>query len=190
MRLFFAIELPDTVRAQLARLRDQLKSKIDKASFTRDENLHITLKFLGEMDERKVDELTESIAKIRSAPIELRAEAIECFPQRGAVRIVAAGFGGDLPTLNAMHRTVEQRCQHLGVSPEQRPYRPHVTLARARSTLPGSTRALANKITTGLLPADGFSVDRFVLMQSRLTPSGSHYSVLKTFLFTEKDDPP
>src|SRR5689334_22448235 len=132
MRLFIAIELPHEVRQHVARVRDDLKSQISNASFTRDDNLHITLKFLGEVDEKRTESLIESLQNITvGGAIRIKAEQIECFPNRGPVRIIAAGFGGSVETLAGLHRSIEQRCQHLGFERETRQYRPHVTLARA-----------------------------------------------------------
>lgn len=182
MRLFFAIELPDPVRAQLSRFRDQLKSKIDKASFTRDENLHITLNFLGEVDERTAAELIESITNVRmSGPIELLADKIECFPARGPVQIIAAGFGGDLKALNALHRAIEQRCERFGCSAEQRAYRPHVTLVRARPTLPSSVRQTVGEAVEVSLQAISYRMSDFVLMRSRLSACGATYELIHRF---------
>src|SRR3954447_3856650 len=121
MRLFIAIELPQDVREPLVRLRDALKSQIRGASFTRDENPHITLKFLGEVDEKRTAQLIESLEKVKLAgPIQTFAEKIECFPDRGPVRIIAAGLGGAVEPLAALHRAIEQRCQHMGFERETR----------------------------------------------------------------------
>src|SRR4051812_42197538 len=115
MRLFIGIDLPDDVCQHLVRLRDDLKTQLPNASFTRDQNLHITLKFLGEVEEKRTEQLIESLEKVTAGgAIQLHADKMECFPDRGPVRIVAAGFGGSVDALAAVHRSIEQRCQHLG----------------------------------------------------------------------------
>ncbi|WP_428937331.1 RNA 2',3'-cyclic phosphodiesterase [Fontivita pretiosa] len=182
MRLFIAIELPPEVRQHLLRVGQSLKSQIGKASFTREQNLHITLKFLGEVEDRRVAKLTESLSLVRAGgTIEIFARKIECFPERGPVRIVAAGFGGDLEAIGGLHRAIEQRCQHLGFERETRAYRPHVTLARARPTLPPEARQHAEALTSALFPGPRLQVARFVLMESHLHPEGSRYVPLAHF---------
>ncbi|HWP39405.1 MAG TPA: RNA 2',3'-cyclic phosphodiesterase [Tepidisphaeraceae bacterium] len=182
MRLFIAIELPPEVRQHLLRVGQSLKAQMGKASFTREQNLHITLKFLGEVQDRQLTKLTESLSLVRAGgTIEIFARQIECFPDRGPVRIVAAGFGGDLQAIGGLHRAIEQRCQHLGFERETRAYRPHVTLARARPTLPPEAREQAAALTASLFPGPRLRVASFVLMQSHLQPQGSQYVRLASF---------
>ncbi len=189
MRLFIAIELPEDVRRHLAQVRDAVRSRIvDSASgigslsFTRDENLHITLKFLGEVDDKRLVKLIESLSLVRSGgTIDTFAERIECFPQRGPVRIVAAGFGGTIDAMRALHDAIEQRCRHLGFDREARRYRPHVTLARARGALPATIRAEATEAAEELFPGTAMTVTHFALIESRLRTQGSEYRTLHRF---------
>jgi 2'-5' RNA ligase len=183
MRLFIAIELPDAVREHAAKLIDALRPAMGKASFTRVENLHITLKFLGETDERKLEELNESLKLIRIPRlIGALCDKIECFPNRGPVRIVAAGFGGELAAMKSLHQSIEQRCQHLGYERETRAYRPHVTIARARPILPASIRADASEKAFTLLPGPEFHVGEIAVVRSHLDSTGSRYEVLARHL--------
>jgi 2'-5' RNA ligase len=182
MRMFLAIELPSEVRNHLARMQSQLAKQIGKASFTRAENLHITLKFLGEVRDNEVEPLVESLRAIKaSAPISLEVTKLECFPTRGPVRILAAIFAGDEKKLAGIHAAIEQRCQYLGFEREQRKYTPHATLARARPILPPATRELAQRAAEGLFPGPSFEMREFVLMQSRLKASGAEYIVAARF---------
>lgn len=189
MRLFLAIELPDAVRQKLSRIRDQIRSSISNASFTRDENLHITLKFLGEVDPNRLDLLVESLEQIRIAnAIAIHSDHLECFPRRGPIRIVAAGFDGELIALASLHWSVEQRCAHLGFESDKRAYHPHVTLARARPTLPSRVRDELQKMLSGEFPSSPMRVTEFVLMQSHLSDKGSIYEVLHRFRSKESDE--
>jgi 2'-5' RNA ligase len=181
MRLFIAIELPQRVKDHLTLIQRLLEPDLDCASMTRDHALHVTLKFLGEADPSQLDPIRESLSAIAAGPVELFGAHGECFPERGSVRIVAAGFGGDLNRLKALHAAVEQRCVFLGFRREDRPYRPHVTLARARPVLPPTTRQLVTELTAPAWPGPTFTAERFVLFQSRLTPQGSQYTKLHEF---------
>jgi 2'-5' RNA ligase len=181
MRLFIAIELPPDVRDHLRYVQDVLEPNLDRAVLTRDAALHITIKFLGETDPSQIDRIRESLAAVNGGPVELRATHAECFPERGSVRIIAAGFGGDLKRLKAVHDAIEQRCLYLGFRREERAYRAHVTLVRARPVLPPSTRKLVSDLTAPLWPGPTFTAGSFVLFQSRLTPQGSQYTKLHEF---------
>lgn len=182
MRLFIAIELPDEVRRHLLHLQDDLKLRISNASFTRDQNLHITLKFLGETGDQQMAQLADSLGKVTvGGAVEIFAERIDCFPDRGPVRIIAAEFGGAVGGLTALHRAIEQRCQHLGFQREARQYRPHVTLARARPILPPAVRPIVQQSLQGHLPGPGFVVREFSLMESHLRPQGAEYRTLARF---------
>jgi len=175
MRLFLAIELPDDVRGHLVVARKRLEVGLPGISYTRAENLHLTLKFLGEVEAKKVEAIATSLAMIRSRPVELHAVGIDCFPGRGPIRIVTAGLGGTIPPLRALVEAIEQRCRFLGFAEEQRAYRPHVTLGRARPVLSAKFRPLAGDATVDLWPGPSFVVKEFVLMESRLSPAGSVY---------------
>src|SRR3954447_16915982 len=123
MRLFLAIDLPDAVREHLAGVQSRLKQIGVKASWTAPTNLHITLKFLGEVAERGVAPLVESLSLVRVAGrIEVAAQGLELFPPKGPVRVVAAAVVGSTDPLRAVHAAVEQRCRHLGFEREQRAY--------------------------------------------------------------------
>ncbi len=181
MRLFLAIELPQVVKDHLASVQGTLAPHVGTASMTRDHALHVTLKFLGEADPSQLDPIRESLAAVSGGPLEVAATHAECFPERGSVRIIAAGFGGDLKRLKALNAAVEQRCVFLGFQRENRPYRAHVTLVRARPVLPPATRTLVSDLTTPLWPGPTFTAEAFVLFQSRLTPQGSQYTKLHEF---------
>ena len=181
MRLFLAIELPQAVKEHLVSVQSILQPHLGNASITRDQGLHVTLKFLGETDPSQFEAIKESLAVVGGGPVELAATHAACFPERGTVRIVAAVLGGDLKRLKALHGAVEQRCTYLGFRREDRPYRAHVTLARARPVLPPVTRKLVTDLTVPLWPGPTFHAGSFVLFQSRLTPQGSQYTKLHEF---------
>src|SRR5438552_2693263 len=186
MRLFLAIELPEDVRRHLSRVQQALAPMLPEAAMTRPENLHVTLKFIGQVDDRRTIELCESLSMIKSAPIELSARGVECFPSRGPIRIVAADMAGSIAALRAMHQAIEQRCKYLGFEKEGRDYRPHVTLGRARRPVRQEIGRRAADEEAKLFPGPGFNVTEFVLMESRLNPKGSEYAVAARFQLTDE----
>jgi 2'-5' RNA ligase len=186
VRLFVAIELPDSVKRSLAdvarKLLDQNRSLIGKdarVSFTREANLHITVKFLGHVPEADVAKLCEGFATVpREGAIRLRADGVEFFPDRGPVRIIAAKMGGDVGRVLSLHQRIEEACASLGFEREGRAYRPHVTLARCKNGLPPRLRSGTAPVFD---PIDPFVANEFVLMESRLRSDGPEYVPLARF---------
>jgi len=181
MRLFLAIELPEDVRSHLVEVRRRLEGALPMVSYTRAENLHLTLKFLGEVEPKKLAAITESIGMISTSRIELSASGIDCFPNRGPIRIITAALDGTVKPLRALVESIEQRCKFLGFEREQRAYRPHVTMARARPVLSAKFRATAAEATSDLWPGPKFSPAEFVLMESKLSSEGSIYTAAARF---------
>lgn len=181
MRLFLAIELPDDVRNHLRQIRAGLEPAIPKVAYTRPENLHLTLKFLGELAPKRVPQLTASMEMIKPRRLELQATQFEIFPGKGPIRIIAAAMEGTIPPLRAMVESIEQRCRFLGFEREQRAYRPHVTLARSRPVLSQKFRATINELAPNLWPGPIFAPREFALMCSEQSTQGSVYSTVARF---------
>jgi 2'-5' RNA ligase len=176
-----SINLPDHVRAHLVDVRTRLQNALPKISYTRTENLHITLKFLGNVDPKRVGDIAESLGRIAVSPLQLSAERVECFPSRGPIRIVTAAMTGTLAPLRALVEAIEQRCKFLGFEREQRAYKPHVTLARARPVLSAKLRPSAHDATRDGFPGPAFAPGEFILMDSKLSPKGSTYTPVARF---------
>lgn len=188
VRLFLAIELSDAVRRALVELVERLKQSppenavLGKCSWVRAQNLHLTLKFFGEVAEPQVQGLCDVLAKVQSqAAICLNPSRIEPLPPRGPIRIIASAMEGQLSALRDLHSQIEQRCQELGFPAGGRQFRPHVTLARARRPLPPRTRPALDELAAGLLPGPQMMADEFVLMESRLDPQAAHYTPVARF---------
>lgn len=191
MRLFLAIELPDPVRQHLSELiaRYSIRDVVTVAwgddfgvSSTRPENLHLTLKFLGEVDESAVTELTDALNQVDvGAPMRLRAAFMDLLPPRGPIRVIAAGLDGDIHLLARLHRSVEDCCAGLGYPTERRDYRPHVTLARAKRPIPKPLRQDLLDALQPKLPGPEFRTESFSLFQSRLGGGPPQYIRLARF---------
>jgi len=185
MRLFTAVELPAQPRDHLTRVLDQLRPHPrlkDAASFTQPQNLHITLKFIGEVPDDRVPLL---VASLRTLPIPAMPFNIDRFlvlPGQGPARVLAANVTKDLAPITALFHQLEAACQPLGVSREGRDYKPHVTLARfRRPTNKLTARTLIRLIDPGLLPAPAFLAQSFTLFKSDLHPTGAIHTPIATF---------
>jgi 2'-5' RNA ligase len=168
MRLFFAIELPGSVRQRLAEIAHP---PLNALKWVSAEQLHVTLKFLGPIADADLPRLLSAAdAVVRPRPLELRVEGVSLFPERGPVRIVAASVAEASGTLAKLVADLEAAAEPLGVPRENRPFHAHVTLARAKPPV-RRDRVIVT------VPAMSFTVGEFVLMESRLSPKGSTYTV-------------
>lgn len=184
MRAFIAIELPDEPRRHLQDVQKSIALLGDlagKLTLEPAEKLHLTLKFLGEVSPPQATELIASLHKLAIAPMTLHGDRLDCFPPRGPIRVVTASLAGDIQALGGMVSHIEQRCQDAGFEPERRPYRPHITLARARNGAAAALRQLLAAASQSAWPGPEFSVSRFVLLQSILKHTGSEYRVVESF---------
>jgi len=198
MRLFFAAELPEDVRGHLLRLRDELeRHQYGRVKWERPENLHLTLKFLGEVPDADVPALCEAVKQVAApAPFRLQPDGWVFFPERGPVRIVAAGVGGDTGRLILLQRAVESACEAVGYPRDARAYHPHLTIGRAKDGLPHHIRGKYWQRPSGQIPSGSdelgpaFDVNEFVLMESLLRPEGPLYTPVARFPLTPTDAEP
>jgi 2'-5' RNA ligase len=184
MRLFTAVELPQGVRDHLAALGRRLRAAGGHGIKLVDpDSLHVTLKFLGDVADGRVAELSGALAGIVPAGAigPLIADRAELLPPRGPVRVIAAGLGGDGGAVRRLFESIEGRCAELGFPAEKRDYRPHVTLARSRVPLPGSSREHITDVLAAGLPGPPFTVTHFTLFRSDLKPTGPQYTALARF---------
>lgn len=172
-RLFTAIELPDDVRDQLARLSMPLPG----ARWIEREALHITLRFAGDVDNPTAAEFESALATIDVPAFEARLSGAGTFGGQSP-RTLWAGIEAG-PELDALARAHERAARAAGLAPEKRPFKAHVTLARLQNPrIEALARFLQHKSTLTGAP---FLVDRFVLMSSRPKVGGGPYVVEASF---------
>jgi 2'-5' RNA ligase len=174
MRCFLAIELPDPVKRRLAVLQQQLQELDRLVRWTRPEQIHLTLNFLGEVAEQQVPRLCDASKTIAAgvAPFDIEIAGIGCFPSGGPPRVIWAGVTGPPPALSTCQRRCEQAFAELGIPPEDRPYRPHLTLARTREHVNARPiRPALEQFKTS--NAGRFQPTELILFQSILGSSGA-----------------
>jgi 2'-5' RNA ligase len=180
LRVFCAIELPKEVRERAANHVRNLRSALSdaRASWPRAENLHLTLKFFGEIASNRVETLSQAVARAAQAsqPFKLRIEGTGAFPPRGAPRVLWLGVIDSSGSLAQLQSHLEDECESLGFPRESRPFRPHLTLARIRS--PQGARALAKLHQEMSFEAVEFPVTELILMRSELSAGGSRYTAI------------
>jgi 2'-5' RNA ligase len=179
MRLFLAIDLPDHIRHELAAVQSALKPSTDSARWVSADSIHITLKFLGEVPEKLVDDIDTALAGLSWKPFTVTVRGVGFFPGNRSPRVFWAGM--EAPTMQDLAEELDSRMERLGFDKEKRAFRPHITLARARDT------RIDSALVTGASPYEehafgSFTADRIFLFKSTLRSSGSVYEKLKEYL--------
>ena len=172
-RLFVAIRPPEPIRDLLIDAMD------DSADFRwqDEEQLHLTLRFIGEVDRPVADDIADALDRIRGQPFQVRINGVGRFEQRSAGALWA-GVEPKEP-LAALAAKVERVCQQVGLQPERRAYHPHITLARWKGR---RTREVHDYLErTRGLASSPFDVTEFVLFESRLSRHGAHYEKIAAY---------
>jgi 2'-5' RNA ligase len=171
LRLFVGIGLPPELKLRLS----LLCSGVPGAKWVEPGNFHVTLRFIGEVDEGRAADIDEALAQIRAPGFELALSGVGSFGSASKARMLWAGVEKS-PSLFHLHQKVESALMRMGMQPEERRYTPHVTLARLKyAPEGGTTRLQAFLAEHALFKAPPFAVDRFSLIASYLTKSGPIY---------------
>jgi 2'-5' RNA ligase len=178
MRLFIAIAIPAEIKTALAALQNDLRRAGAEVSWTRPENIHLTLKFLGEIAEQQSNELAAACADtaVQFQPFTLSLNQPGVFPNARQPRVLWAGLAGEIETARQLQLQLEQRLSASGVARADKPFQPHLTIGRVKSGK--NARQLVALADLHELPALSFAVREIVLMKSELHPAGARYTAL------------
>ena len=181
-RLFIAIGLPESLHKELEKLQKQLQPFARDAKWVNVSGIHLTLKFLGYVDPAQIPEITEALSKSVKTFSSVAIQASGCgfFPNARRPNVLWVGI--DAPELAPLQQNVEEAMERLGFEKENRPFSPHLTLARFKDhrghlALAKETEKLAGK-NFGHFTANSFS-----LYESVLRPQGAQYHILQEFKF-------
>ncbi|MEZ0333094.1 MAG: RNA 2',3'-cyclic phosphodiesterase [Gemmatimonadales bacterium] len=133
MRLFAAVPLPEPARSEVAGLLDRLRRHELPVRWVRDEGLHLTLKFFGEVPSERLEVIEEAIRQANegSTPLPMRLDDLGAFPNPRRPRVLWVGLEAP-PALELLQDRLERQCEAIGFAPEGTPFRPHITLGRVR----------------------------------------------------------
>lgn len=174
MRLFIAIPLPEAVRTKLSGLYQSM----DGVRWQSQSQLHITLKFLGETDREQLPELIRRLKSIRHPTFQMTISGFGTFPEKGRPKILWIGVTRPEP-LKDLQQKIEQQCVEMGYGAEDRPFVPHITLARIKGVSKRDVMSFINqhkKVRFLEVP-----VNEFVLYESRLYPDGAVHEKVEKF---------
>jgi 2'-5' RNA ligase len=177
MRLFIAIELPETIKQAIAVVQARLKADGASANWTRPEGIHLTLKFLGEVEEAKVPGIVQALdnAARGSGPLKLSVAGAGAFPNGKVPRVLWLGVTGDLERLASLQMAVEDAMEKQGFEREARKFSPHLTLARIKFPKPRDNWQERIDSVRGV-ELGSFEATQICLMQSELRREGAVYT--------------
>lgn len=186
MRLFVAVDLPGDLKKALGVLVRQLSSARAPVRWVDAGNLHLTLKFLGEVADEKEQVIYEvsRLAAKEVRPFSLRIEEVSAFPSLKRPRVIWVGVGKS-PQLATLSRRVEEGFQAIGFPSEKRPWTPHLTLGRVKGD--SSTRDLETKLARASFSPYTFVVEKLSIVKSILRPSGPIYTILREIPLRQND---
>jgi 2'-5' RNA ligase len=175
-RLFVAIRPPEDIRDRLIDAMDDSP----ELRWVGDENLHLTLRFIGEVERPLADDIAAALSRIRSERFELRVTGVGLFEQRSGGALWAAVQPKQ--PVAALAAKVERACVAAGLEPERRAFHPHITLARWNRREAQAAQAFLERNRALATPT--FAVGRFILYQSRLSRHGAHYEEVADYPLT------
>lgn len=179
MRAFIAINLPELIMEDIAQYIGECgKHQIDGINYVPAANIHITLKFLGDIEEDDAESISAELAGLKWKPTRIKTEGIGGFPDLPGARILWIGLKSN-PELVEIQSRIEDICRSFGIPPEEKSFKPHLTIARIKgkigSKLLNFFKEFPRKTFGGFIP------DGFHLFQSKLSPSGPSYNIIRSF---------
>ncbi len=182
MRLFTAIELGDAVRFEAAALVGELRRRAERmaprarVTWVAPDRMHLTLRFIGEVGDQQSQRIMSALRDpLALAPFVVQWAALGAFPSKGPPRVLWLGAGQGSEALCRVEAEISRRVVALGIPRADRPYSPHLTLARVREAGGVRTASLFEDLTP---PRGETTVCTITLFQSRLSPRGPEYTVL------------
>jgi len=179
MRVFIAIDLPEEIRNRLAAMQLELRSMAPSARWVAAESTHLTLKFIGETSDKRREDIDAALAGLSWKEFPVSVKNVGFFPGTRSPRVFWAGLQAS--AMEGLTQEIDARLERAGFDREKRAFRPHITLARAKtSRLEGTLVSAAEKFAE--TEFGSFVADRFFLYQSTLKPTGSVYTKLKEYM--------
>ena len=185
-RVFCGIDLPPDLKQKLADHATRLRQAVDvKAGWIRPDNIHLTIKFLGDIPVTKIERLSQAAERATECLSTFRVTAEHCgvFPSHGPPRVLWIGITDPEGKLAQLHAQLEEECALAGFPKESRPFHPHLTLARLRHSTSARSLGVAHR-ELGFKSAN-IEVSELLVIRSELGPAGSKYSVISRHALRE-----
>ena len=183
-RMFCAIEIPENIRQALHQHIEKLRmASTAPASWTKADNIHLTLKFFGSVEQSIIKTLSAALGDATEgiSPFAIEVGGSGSFPERGAPKVLWVGVKDRSGNLSKLQASIERECESRGFPKEDRAFHPHLTIARLRSF--SEARRLGDEHLTSNFPVMEFQTRELLLIRSELNPAGSRYSIVQRFPF-------
>jgi len=179
MRTFIAIELPEEIKIQIERLQAPLKRTDAFVSWVKPKNIHVTLKFLGEVPEEKINEVFSATQKALEGAkrFSMSLKGTGAFPNLRKPRVIWIGTGSGEEELSHMAKRIEEEMEKIGFPKEKRRFSAHFTIGRVKS--PKNIEKLMELVESSDFQTEKIEVNEVVVMKSQLHPAGAIYTPLK-----------
>ena len=177
IRTFIAFEVLPVIISLLQKVQQELKLLKLRVRWVRPENIHLTLKFLGDIDPGGIDKIGAAMAEavIGSSPLKLAVSGIGVFPGTKRPRVIWLGLGGDIRSLLALQSRLEEKLVGVGFPKDKRSFKAHLTLGRIKQAAnPAVIRQMISEYAS--LSSDEFTCNQVILFKSDLKPSGAVHS--------------
>ena len=179
MRLFIAAQLKLPVLNKIASFLEPLRKDFGAIKWLKPENLHLTFKFLGETDIDQVDSLKSCLYGVKHPVFRLSAVGLGAFPDMKAPKVLWIGLKSDGDNIFTLHKNIEDCLQGVHIPPDSRKYRPHLTIARIKTSFPTGLRDFLQDHKD--YSFGDCEIDSFKLMESRLSSSGAIYDEIQSY---------
>lgn len=183
IRSFIAVESNEEVRKSLSKVQDDLESTGADLKIVKPENIHLTLRFLGNISESRIDLIKQAILDVSGInPFQIRVEGLGVFPRPSFIRVVWAGVTKGSDRIKSLREDLDKKLSEIDHPPDDKEFTPHYTIARVRS---GKAKDELNSIVRSKSDKrwGSIEVEEIKLKKSELTPEGPIYTTLKTIEF-------
>lgn len=180
IRCFIAIELSEEIKNTLAKIESELQRNIQGVKWVNPDNIHLTLKFLGQIEKEAIEEIKKILDEITATarPFKIRLSQIGAFPNPNQPRVIWVGIDDGTKESSHLANLIEEKIVPLGIEKEDRAFHPHLTLARIKFLKDKSS--VKNAFASLKVPQVEMTAAKIALFQSTLTPEGPIYTVLET----------
>ncbi len=189
IRTFIAIKLPEKILSSVKEIQNGFKSQGIRAKWVKVENIHITIKFLGDIKITDVEKIIRSItlAAKESKPITLSVKGAGVFPGVKRPRVIWAGITGEISDLLDLQDRVEKNLEAIGFPKESRPFKGHLTIGRIKGKTDAKKLVYAMEQFKGF-ESESFMADHIFLIKSELKQSGAVYTDLSSVFLKDQID--
>jgi 2'-5' RNA ligase len=182
-RIFVAIEISEEARRKVSVYQETLRREFRnlRVGWEKQEKLHLTVKFLGDVDDRQLGKLIQAVEKTaeKNSSFKLQIFDSGVFPNKKRARVLCLGITDETGSLQKISEILEDKCEKFGFTKEKRKFNPHLTIARIRE--PGKSKELVDKHLQNKFEPVEFEVSRIVIIESKLHSTGSVYSIVSEF---------